>query len=457
MLGIAGIGSGLSWTPDSKALVFVGRSASSEDAAVFLYSLETGEHKPLTQPIPGWHVGGFLFPTPVISPDGRYLAFIRSLQGNVFIQRLDANKPVGEPQELTHDGKASSLAWTHDSGSILYDVGGSTAWGEIARGLWRVPVTGGQPQVVYPNVRASNPSVARDGRRLVYQNTTTDKNLWKVPGPLLSDSEVSPRPPQRIIASSAFDQSPQFSRDGEKIVFVSARSGNYEIWVSRSDGTDAIRVTTFNGKLVGSPRWSPDGDLIAFDSTQSGSFNIYQVGATGGPVRRITNDAFRNVRPSWSRDGRWIYFSSQRSGDSQIWRIPHAGGEPRQVTKKGGFEGFESPDGRHVYYTLSGGRRGLWRVPVEGGDEVQLIDRASDGSWGVTNGGIVLLDKDATTGATIEYFSFESARITWTRKLPAGLRFDSLPSITVSRDGRWILYSQYDNWGSDIHMLAGPW
>jgi len=138
-------------------------------------------------------------------------------------------------------------------------------------------------------------------------------------------------------------------------------------------------------------------------------------------------------------------------GDLQIWKIPAADGEPVQVTKKGkAREAFESPDGKHLYYAKASTLPGIWRVPVDGGDEVQVIDRGWPGRWAVIDGGIVLMNKPARA---VEYFSFDALRITWTRQLPPGLPFDRSPGFSVSRDGQWMLFVRLDNESSDIHML----
>jgi Tol biopolymer transport system component len=238
MTGIAGY-RGLSWTPNSKALVFADRSPASTSLAVYVYSLETGERLQLTHPAPGASDDA-----PVVSPDGRYLAFIRwtriAVMGNVFVQRLgDTSQPVGDPEQLSDDDRAESLAWAPDSRSIVYGIGGQGILGGNQTGLWRIPISGGHARAVLPNVRATRPSIARNGR-LVYQNTTTDKNIWRIAGPEQHHATESQNPPEQLIASTAFDMSPQFSPDGQRIVFVSTRSGNYEVWACRSDASQTM-------------------------------------------------------------------------------------------------------------------------------------------------------------------------------------------------------------------------
>ena len=129
------------------------------------------------------------------------------------------------------------------------------------------------------------------------------------------------------------------------------------------------------------------------------------------------------------------------------------------ITKNGDFEAFESPDGKHLYYVRTDVTKpeniGIWQVPVDGGAEVRLVDQGVRGTFAVTKNGIVIVDLFAKP-ATISFYSFASRRLERIGQLPAGSRI--APSkIVVSPDEKWILYVQYDQWGSDIQMLEGSW
>ena len=65
---------------------------------------------------------------------------------------------------------------------------------------------------------------------------------------------------------------------------------------------------------------------------------------------RLTRQQAANAQPSWSYDGNWIYFRSDRSGSGQIWKTRADGREPTQLTAGGGYQAFESPDGKLVFY-----------------------------------------------------------------------------------------------------------
>ena len=130
-------------------------------------------------------------------------------------------------------------------------------------------------------------------------------------------SEIRGTPPQlcpeKLITSTMGDATPQYSPDGEKIVFGSIRSGTTEIWVCDREGENPLQLTTIGGPSTGTPRWSPDGRWIAFDSRMEGNRDICVVSSQGGSPRRLTKEPSEDTCPSWSRDGRYVYFGSSRS------------------------------------------------------------------------------------------------------------------------------------------------
>jgi Tol biopolymer transport system component/DNA-binding winged helix-turn-helix (wHTH) protein len=437
---------GLSWTPDGGHLLFGDRNASAFTAAIYQYSLEDGQRRQLTSP-----PANLSDVQPIVSPDGRYLAFVRrndsAFGGSVFVQKFDPLHAGGEPVQLTFGHVVRTFDWTADSRSIIHD--------SRENGLWRIGVGGGTSEPVLPNILAVSPSVARSGPGLVYQNSLIDPNIWELPTPPAPTLEPSGDATFRVIASTAIDSNAQFSPDGTRIAFSSSRSGHPQLWVANRDGSGSTALTTFADRWVGSPSWSADGQWIAFDAVRSETWTLRIVRANGGPIRTLISDAFNNIRPSWSLDGRWIYFGSDRTGNWQIWKVPFAGGTPEQVTRGGGIEPVVSPDGRHVYYAKQPPEQGIWEIPVDGGDEVRIVDRGRVLSFDVADTGIFMLDVSTKPQAIVEMFSFSSRQLTTVARLPPGLRFTNSPYLSVTRDGTSMLYVQFDQWHSDIHMLPG--
>jgi hypothetical protein len=93
--------------------------------------------------------------------------------------------------------------------------------------------------------------------------------------------------------------------------------------------------------------------------------------------------------PSWSRDGQSIYLGSTRTGTYQIWKMSARGGDPVQVTQHGGTYAKESIDRKYIYHGKAGPLTGVWRVPVAGGEEVEVVARlASYGNFAVASDGL---------------------------------------------------------------------
>jgi Tol biopolymer transport system component len=125
------------------------------------------------------------------------------------------------------------------------------------------------------------------------------------------------------------------------------------------------------------------------------------------------------------------------------------------VTRNGGFAPFESPDGQYVYYAKGRSLPGLWRVPVNGGEETPVLEQlrtAFWGYWAVRDEGIYFVDDpggDSRPGIYLFRFaSRETTRLAVLDKRP--IPGDS--AFAVSPDGRYIVYTQVDQSGSDIMM-----
>jgi eukaryotic-like serine/threonine-protein kinase len=430
------------WSPGGKMLAVEDSSSPRAAPSIYLVTIETGEERRLTTP----EAGSFGDTYPAFSPDGRTVAFIRSPSSQVSDIQL---VPVtgGEPRRLTHDNLflTSKLAWTADGREIIF----SSVRGGLYS-LWRVQVTGGLPsRVIGVGEDALSPAVSMRGGRLAYVYQKRDINIWRAPGPNSKARDVAP---MKLIASTRKDDGPQYSPDGKRIVFTSDRSGNYEIWVSTSDGQNPTQLTNFGGSHTGTPRWSPDGTRIAFDSRPDGHSSIYVIGMDGGNLRRLTVGTAEGVLPSWSRDGKWIYFGSRRSGDWQIWKIPAEDGKAVQVTHGGGDEAFESWDGQYIYYTKHY-ESGIWRVPAAGGEEVRIFDGGQMGHWALLKDGICFFNRDAAPQPDIEFFGFATRQVKQIIKLDKTKVPGGASVLDVSPDGQWIIYWQVDGIDSDIMLV----
>jgi serine/threonine protein kinase/Tol biopolymer transport system component len=438
-------GRGVSWSPDGKALVLTG--LPSESGGIFRILLATGERQQITTPHPNFDT------LPSFSPDGKWIVFTRNFSFSA--QEICVVAVNGGPvKQLTFDHEHTyGATWTADSREIVFSSNRAGVGGE---GLWRIPVTGGPPKRLSatPEGGGFYPSISRDGQRLVYTDLFEDTNIYTYNGPGFENRSVPGRfgKPHRLITSSRRDDSPNLSPDGQRIAFVSMRTGTEEIWVCNQNGGRLLQLTAFNGPGAGTPRWSADGQWIAFDSPVAGSPAIYIVNAAGGAPRRITTEPSASFMPSWSPDSRWIYFKSQRSGSDQIWKVPAAGGAAVQLTRDGACEAFSAPDGKLVYYTKHPWGQ-IWMVPAEGGPErplpgMERFDRIFR-AWGVVDRGIYFISKEDTPYQTIRFFSFATRRVISL----ATLEKDAILNVILSRDGTQLLAACLDQEVNDLMLV----
>ncbi|MCI0390079.1 MAG: winged helix-turn-helix domain-containing protein [Acidobacteria bacterium] len=430
----------LSWSPDGKWLAYTDKTALYAPEAGFLLSLETGEKRRLTSPPADWLFGDSEI---AFAPDGKTLAFARySALGvaDIYLTPIVG----GEPKRLTFDNlKVHGLAWTPDGRSIIYS---SNRGGSF--GLWRIPAVGGEPERVATDGRsAEQPAIAPRGRLLVYEQWADQTNIWKVA--LAPGREPALAP---VTASTRWDEYPQYSPDGQRIAFVSDRSGSAEIWVCQSDGSASVRLTSFNGPYTRAPRWSPDGSRIAFDTSADGNFDVYVVIAAGGTPRRLMTDASEEHIAGWSRDGRWLYFTSNRTGSWQIWKVKAEGGEATQVTSNGGFAAAESLDGEWLYFTHRG-KAGLWRLPIAGGNEEMALEQLQPLdwlNWTLTRTGIYFIARPAPGVAQLAFFDLNTRRVRSIRPLP---KFLYKSGLSVTPDGGTLLYARVEKSEADLILV----
>jgi hypothetical protein len=91
---------------------------------------------------------------------------------------------------------------------------------------------------------------------------------------------------------------------------------------------------------------------------------------------------------------------------------------------------------------------------VEGGEETRVLDRGGESIWALTGQGICFFDVSGSTGAALKFYNFATGKVTLIRELSKDAQVDTLSTaLTVSPDGRWILYTQYDQSGSNLMLV----
>lgn len=137
--------------------------------------------------------------------------------------------------------------------------------------------------------------------------------LFLLLGLSASGQGVPARPVSVKQLTNVIDAYPMLSPDGTQLLFQSNRSGKWELYTMKPDGS-GLRQLTHEAGDPASPVWSPDGSKIAFAlETPDGGSDIFLINADGAGKRRLTNHPGDDAHPHWHPDGTRIIFNSART------------------------------------------------------------------------------------------------------------------------------------------------
>lgn len=438
-----GQGISLSWSVDGKILAFPECLPGEVRTRIAFLSLADLSVRPFTSPPNQESDDG-----PAFSPDGSMLAFARGGTGGGGRDLFVAPVTGGQPKRITFGNSGGSPVWTQDGSDLVF----SSARERGLLGLWRISASGGKPSpVIGLNGVAFSPSISRTGNQLVYQHFVSSDNIWRVN---LKDERHSIDPAVRVISARGINWRPSFSPDGKRLAFESDRLGYSDIWDCDSDGSNCAQVTSLHG-TAGTARWSPDGRNIAFECQSQNYYQVYVVEVPGGSPHVVpTFPNSDNGAPNWSRDGQWIYFySDHEKGPVQLWKVPFKGGVPIRVTNNGGVYATESDDQRFLYYSKLE-EPGIWKMPINGGEEERILDQPEAWywhSWTLGHSGVYFLELTDTPTGRIVFFDFRTQRRTALLNLekPAS----TYGGLALSPDGKSLLYGQSEFQESSIMLV----
>src|SRR5918997_4530401 len=155
---------------------------------------------------------------------------------------------------------------------------------------------------------------------------------------------------QQLTENAESDFDPEWSPDGERIVFQSDRTLFSDVFVMNADGTRQTNVTN-NRAFDRSATFSPDGRRIAFDSNldtgksvdnPEGDFEIFSVRVDGAGLTQLTRNREADFQADYAPDGTKIAFVSRRDFAPGIYTINPDGTQKREVSR-GPAAVFQSP------------------------------------------------------------------------------------------------------------------
>lgn len=184
-------------------------------------------------------------------------------------------------------------------------------------------------------------------------------------------------------SGNPFLRHPALSPDGTQIAF----SFQGDIWTAKANGGQARRLT-IHESYEAYPQWSPDGQTILFVGERYGNNDLFTIPAAGGQVTRLTHFSGSDSSPRWIDNQRIIFTSNrmyravERLGE--MYMAQTDGTTPRRMTRFLGNSPSVSPDGRFIAFERGNCRvsREAYRGPAN--RDIWIYDRENDAFTQIT-------------------------------------------------------------------------
>jgi Tol biopolymer transport system component len=250
-----------------------------------------------------WYVTP-LAPGPAIKTGALESTRKANLAGPAPVNRLMLSAPVWQPQ-----GDALIFSAHSGDSTNLWRIG-------ISPKTWKI--TGPPERLTAGSAEELNPSVASGPGgivRLAFASVTGNSGIWNLP--IEPNQGRATGALKGLTQETAADFQPALSKDGNKMAWVSARSGTQEIWIrDLRTGEDSALTASHSDKMR--PRFSPDGAKVSFSSHEDNKWNnIYIMPVVGGKADWVCQDC--GLAMDWSPDGKRIV--GTRLGGQGAWVV----------------------------------------------------------------------------------------------------------------------------------------
>jgi len=181
------------------------------------------------------------------------------------------------------------------------------------------------------------------------------------------------------LSTAGANQDPVWSAAAQRVAFVSTRDGNSQIYSMHLDGSSQTRLTN-NSAADTSPAWSPDGSRIAFVSNRDGNPEIYVMNADGSGQTRLTNNSASDTAPVWSPDGTRLAFITDRDGNPELYVMSADGSNQKRLTNDPEPESQPawSPNGSWIAYVRGSGTSAEIYISVpDGSGQLRLTNNSA--------------------------------------------------------------------------------
>jgi hypothetical protein len=243
--------------------------------------------------------------------------------------------PADMPQELV---------WVDRSGAVLGRIGAV------------------QNSIFFPEISPDGDWIAVSAR----DGELNDRDIWL--------HSVKAGTKKQLVSAKGNDNFPIWSPDGKEILFTSSRSGNYEVYRKRVDGSEPERLVVQNASADYPRAWSPDGQKLIYTQAVKGrDLVLFRLAGEPASVRLFPDISAWQDGARISPDGGYVAYASNAAG---LWEVHVASLEdPARRWKVslelangwagGGGQPRWRRDGRELFYML--GNDTMMSIEVDAG------------------------------------------------------------------------------------------
>ncbi len=213
--------------------------------------------------------------------------------------------------------------------------------------------------------------------------------------PRLADLDRKTPGTQRVLSHGRVNVSPAVSAAGDKLAFLSDRSGSLSLYLADGDGNEVERIVegeSWRGvesmrAFYGAPQWSPDGRHLLFPAQRHGEDMLFLYDLRNSKVVRQLSIGMEEMRGiTWSPSGEEVVVAGVRNGRTNLYRVTLEKGEVEALTDDR-FTYMHpdwSPDGRRIVCAtdrVDAGRPGMMERDLQ----LAFYDLTT-GSWEILKG-----------------------------------------------------------------------
>jgi len=382
-----------------------------------------------------------------ISPDGKYVAYIESWQGeqSLWIRHLT------DPQSLELVEAAPvaywGLAFTKSGDAIIY---GAKSNDDLDGAFYRISTLGGTPTRLVDKIDSA-PTFSPDGRRMAWLRArypTGDESAVMVGNVDGTDERVLATRSKPEQFAPIFWVKPSWSSDGRRIAsaVMNINEVASSILILDAETGEVERKLDAGWPWVGAVEWLPDGSglfAIADEASVSSGPDVrpqvWFVPYPEGTPRRLTNDFFHYRIVSLTEDGNSLITVGSDAVCDIFTTSSGPDGDLKKVSSSllDGYYGASfTSDGRIVYQGLANGRLDIWIMNQDGSGRRQLTNDDSEARLPRSKGDGTVYLSIGTSGVQVRWVALDggpSRLITATNILGAP---------TLSPDGKWVIFGK---------------